>query len=65
MANKSAKEKYSITGCIGCGICINSNPKVFKFGKDGLAKIEMKNTNRESVERVSHECPVGAIKINK
>lgn len=64
MANKKGKERYSIEGCIGCGICVGSNSEVFKFNKKGLAEIDLDKADEESVIEVSNECPAGAIKIN-
>lgn len=58
------KKKYSIEGCIGCGICISANSQIFRYNKTGLAEINSENADKDVVIEISKQCPSGAIKIN-
>lgn len=52
-------------GCIGCGLCAQTCPEVFRMAEDGLAEVyaeiapEQKDTAREAAEN----CPVLVISV--
>lgn len=52
-------------GCIGCGLCADTCPEVFKMKDDGLAEV----TNQPSEQTLSkaveakNACPVNVIDI--
>lgn len=49
--------------CIGCGLCIATEPEVFEMDDDGKAVSIADTTeeNKDSVEAAIEGCPVDAI----
>lgn len=49
--------------CIGCGLCIATEPEVFEMDGNGKAVsvADTTDANRESVELCISGCPVNAI----
>ena len=49
--------------CIGCGLCIATEPEVFEMGDDGKAVSVADTTeeNKDSVEACIEGCPTEAI----
>ena len=64
MSKKTPKEKYSIFGCIGCQVCTNIAPGVFKMNDNGLAEVKDQKADAKLVNKAVDECPVDAIGIN-
>jgi ferredoxin len=62
------KAKLNRENCIGCGLCGNICPEVFRMAEDGYAKVIRESVPKEA-ERSSVEacdvCPVGTILIEK
>lgn len=56
------------SGCIGCGLCANICPEVFRMAPDGYATIIRgtvpKEAENSSIE-ARDECPVSVISIEK
>lgn len=65
MEDKKKSVKYVIRGCIGCSVCANIAPKVFKMNEDGLAEIIDKTADPDEIEEISEQCPAQAIIIEK
>jgi ferredoxin len=63
METRAAACKYLISGCIGCRICIENNPKIFKLNNEGEAEIDLERADKNSICETAKLCPVGAIKI--
>ena len=44
-------------GCIGCGLCAGSCPKVFRMGADGTAEVvaPVPDIKEESIRMVGYE----------
>jgi len=52
--------------CIGCGLCEDSCPKVFKVGEDGVAHVIIENfEDCKNLEEVAEDCPMAAIIIKE
>lgn len=53
------------SGCIGCGLCADTCPEVFRMDSQGLAEAyaEVTEENRESAEEARDTCPVSVITI--
>lgn len=52
--------------CVGCGLCTELCPDVFRIDEDGLAIAEDKDisgTDLECAKDTAHKCPVNAINI--
>lgn len=48
--------------CIGCGMCINTDPDNFDYNKDGYAVLKNNNITDLTLEAKNY-CPVDAITI--
>ena len=53
-------------GCIGCGLCVDACPEVFRMNDDGLAEAyaDVTSDNQEAAEEARDACPVGVISID-
>ncbi|HKL72903.1 MAG TPA: ferredoxin [Candidatus Onthovivens sp.] len=54
------KLKIDSENCIGCGLCINTNPEAFDYDDDNKAKV-IDVIDDGAVEDVIANCPVAAI----
>ena len=51
-------------GCIGCGVCTEVCPDVFRLADDGLSEvIGSPDGNEDAVKEAAESCPVEVIKI--
>jgi ferredoxin len=52
--------------CVGCGLCEENNPEIFKTGNytAELKKTEVSDELRKQIEEIIEDCPVGAISIS-
>lgn len=52
-------------GCIGCGLCAEICPEVFKIAEDGLSTvIPGANGSDDKVAEAADACPVSVIHLN-
>ena len=54
-------------GCISCGFCAQTCPKVFRMAEDGLAEVyvdEVPNTSEETAVDAQENCPVSVITVD-
>ncbi len=62
-------EKLKVNeGCIGCGLCVNSNDKYFEFNDEGLSSVKQENVDEEDKKdllNIVESCPAGAIVIEE
>lgn len=59
-----SKAKYSVEGCIGCQVCVNIAPQVFKLNHQGIAEIKDADADLSLVQEASDQCPTESIIIN-
>ncbi len=52
-------------GCIGCGVCADTAPEVFKMKDDGLAEVinQPNEQNLPKVIEARNSCPVNVIDV--
>ena len=63
-----AKLKVDKNKCIGCGACISTCPKLFKYGSDSKSEVIKENLNEEETKcakEAANTCPVDAIEIEE
>ena len=50
-------------GCIGCGLCANTCPQVFRMGDDGFAHVytQPNAAEEKSSVQAAENCPVNVI----
>lgn len=55
------------SGCIGCGVCADTCPEVFRMAEDGFAEAyaEIETPEEDSAEEARDNCPVSVILIEK
>ena len=49
--------------CIGCGMCINMCPKVFKLNSMGKSEV-LSQQDVDCARNAANSCPVDAIKVD-
>ncbi len=51
------------SGCIGCGLCVETCPEVFRMADDGLAEVHEQPGEAEldAVKEAEEGCPVSVI----
>lgn len=58
--------KLDRSGCIACGLCIETCPEVFQMGDDGLAEVHQEEVPEEAEDRAveaQEGCPVSVIEV--
>ena len=64
VAENLAGPFYVDTGCIGCGLCVETEPKVFKMNVNELAYVYKQPSGTEETEAARtalESCPVESI----
>lgn len=54
--------------CIGCGLCVSSNPDYFEFDDQGLSNVKKEELNLEDKNKILEtiqNCPTEAIVIEE
>ncbi len=61
------KAEIDRSGCIGCGLCEETCPEVFRMADDGLAEVysDVDESNEETAQEAADSCPVSVITIEK
>jgi len=51
-----------ISGCMGCGVCENNNPEIFRLNNSGIAEVVDKDKFEQfSMDNADWGCPISAI----
>ena len=58
-----AKVTVDAATCVGCGLCEQVCPDVFKMEADGVAHVKADSCDSCNVAEVAGQCPVNAIKV--
>ncbi len=48
--------------CVGCGMCVNACPQVFKLNQDGKSEV-ISQDNIKCAKEAADICPVNAISV--
>ncbi len=61
------KAEINRSGCIGCGLCEEICPEVFRMADDGLAEVyaEIDESTEETAIEARDSCPVSVISIEE
>ena len=59
-----AKVTVDTATCVGCGLCEQNCPEVFKVEGDGLAHVKASICSLHNLQEVAEQCPVNAIKVS-
>lgn len=60
------KAKLDRSGCIGCGLCAQTCPEVFRMADDGLAEVFNETVPKDaegSAVEAQEGCPVSVITV--
>jgi len=60
------KASIDRSGCIGCGLCTETCPSVFRMADDGLAEVAVETVppaDEAAVQEASDGCPVSVITV--
>lgn len=52
-------------GCIGCGLCVDTCPEVFRMAEDGYAEVyeEVDSSTEDAAAEARDNCPVSVISL--
>ena len=59
-----AKVTVDVSTCVGCGLCEQSCPDVFKVEGDGIAHVKSQVCAACNLQEVADSCPVNSIKVS-
>ena len=59
-----AKVTVDAATCVGCGLCEQGCPEVFKIEGDGIAHVKAQACATHNLQEVADQCPVSAIKVS-
>ena len=59
------KAEIDRDGCIGCGVCADTCPEVFRMAQDGLAEVwgEVSDATADTAKEAAENCPVSVITV--
>ncbi|MDI6605781.1 MAG: ferredoxin [Candidatus Omnitrophota bacterium] len=60
-----AKITVDVSTCVGCGLCEQACPDVFKVEGDGIAHVISQICTSCDIKEVAQQCPVNAIKVSE
>lgn len=49
--------------CVGCGLCEQNCPEVFKLEDDGIAHVKAHACSLHNLKEVAEQCPVSCITV--
>ena len=49
--------------CVGCGLCEQLCPEIFKLDSDGIAQVKGSECSQHNLSEIADQCPVDAIKV--
>ena len=58
-----AKITIDASTCVGCGLCEQLCPEIFKLGSDGIAQVKGSECSQHNLSEIAQQCPVEAIKV--
>lgn len=58
-----AKVSVDTSTCVGCGLCEQNCPEVFKVESDGIAHVKNQGCKLHNMQEIAEQCPVMAIKV--
>lgn len=58
-----SKVSVDAATCVGCGLCEQSCPEVFKIEGDGIAHVLAHGCATHNLKEVAEQCPVTCIKV--
>ncbi|MFH1201793.1 MAG: ferredoxin [Candidatus Omnitrophota bacterium] len=58
-----AKVTVDASTCVGCGLCEQSCPEVFKMESDNIAHVISQACKSCDLKEIAEQCPVTAIKV--
>jgi ferredoxin len=58
-----AKITVDASTCVGCGLCEQLCPEVFKIDTDGIAQVKANSCDQHNLVEIADQCPVTAIKV--
>jgi ferredoxin len=58
-----AKVTVDASVCVGCGLCEQLCPEVFKLNSDGIAQVKASECSQHNLSEIAEQCPVSAIKV--
>ncbi len=55
------------SGCIGCGLCMETCPEVFRMNDDGRAEVHAQpdKAQEDAAREAEENCPAAVIKTEK
>ena len=59
-----AKVTVDVSTCVGCGLCEQVCPEVFKVEGDGVAHVINALFSGPTLQEAAQQCPVTAIKVS-
>ncbi len=59
-----AKVTVDTSTCVGCGLCEQVCPEVFKVEGDGIAHVKNLSYSGPNLQEAVQQCPVNAIKVS-
>ena len=59
-----AKITVDVSTCVGCGLCEQACPEVFRVEGDGVAHVKAQSCVTHNVNEVADQCPVNSIKVS-
>ncbi len=59
-----AKVSVDASTCVGCGLCEQGCPEVFKVEGDGIAHVKANFCDQHNLKEVAEQCTVTAIKVS-
>ena len=59
-----SKVSVDSSACVGCGLCEQLCPEVFKLNSEGIAEVRASECKQHDLSDIASQCPANAIKID-